>query len=158
MRSLFIVTLLTLSLTSQAGTFFSQIGSGQAGTPYKALTFGASASPLSSFPYLTLGATVAATFKSNFFTTEISFTPELFAGFELYTQVGFYGYARQGIAAMTNTPSRLSSTIQLPTTIGAGLHSGSATYGIFWKHYSNGTTSRANRGQNYLGIELGYKF
>lgn len=78
-------------------------------------------------------------------------------GAEIRLPVGIYVKVNQGVALLHRTTNRLDSQLQYPTTISGGLHHKGKHLGIFWKHFSSGKVSRGNRGQEYIGIEVGFK-
>lgn len=68
-----------------------------------------------------------------------------------------YGRLSQGVSLHTKTVSGINSFYQLPTTLQVGLENKKHSMGLFYKHFSNGSTQSANRGIDYLGFSLGWK-
>ena len=88
--------------------------------------------------------------------TDYTFFYELSIGAEIKLPIGLYAKFNQGVALLNETTNRLDSKLQWPTTLSAGFHHKNKHLGIFWKHFSSGTTSSRNRGQEYIGLELGF--
>ena len=61
--------------------------------------------------------------------------------------------------ALVTTPRRgLNSHYQFGTTIAVGMVQGPAKLGVFFKHYSNGSATKLNKGWNFTGVEFSLAF
>ena len=93
----------------------------------------------------------------NFLTSDYTMFGSIGLGFEVKTH-GMYAKFSQGVGFISETGWRLNTLYQFPTTLSGGLYRDNGAIGIFYKHFSNGSGSRYNKGANYLGMELSLNF
>jgi len=106
----------------------------------------------------TIGGTAGTINRTNIFDNSYNPFLELNVGYRIVSG-NFYGYIQQGAAYVAPPINNLMATSwQFPTSVSFGLQSDIGHLGIFWSHFSNGTTMKRNGPFEVLGIAFGKSF
>lgn len=76
----------------------------------------------------------------------------------LFVINGIYGNIRLGAYIRSRDTNRISSAFSFGERLGIGYTYDTFTYEIFYRHFSNGTLTSQNAGQDFYGITIGYNF
>jgi hypothetical protein len=114
--------------------------------------------PWPNFPWLTLE--LDATVVSG---NLLDASGTLFGAFSISPGVELRGassYVRlsNGYTVLTHTNHKLGTYYQWCTTFSAGWTEGPRKLGIFFRHYSNGSLQKTNKGYDFIGIEFSQQF
>lgn len=159
-----VLTLLLSSGIAQAGYFTFQFGAGtnaligDTNTEGKLLSMTYSFAPFKKMSFLTWDNSGGYFIDGNVRSGTASWFGETSFGFDIRTPLFIYAKFRQGASLISETDEKHTGThYQFPTTLSAGIYNNQDAFlGIFYKHFSNGSTDRSNLGRDYIGIEFGF--